>query len=249
MRRRIPQPRLTRCLGAVGVAMLACTSSEQSPARSVRVVVEEAAAAADSLRDTGSLVVAARDSVAIATALETRTDGTYLPELLDQRDGWSYRWPDRRLEPLRIWIEPSRQPSYRPEFARAVEESFNDWAHIGLPLLFTFVRDSARAEVQVTWVDRFEERMTGRTRWRHDQHGWIIDGSIEMALHLPDGSPVVLDGVRAISLHEVGHLVGLDHPSDHTSVMAPEVLVTAMNEADRRTARLIYDLPPGRLRP
>jgi predicted Zn-dependent protease len=60
---------------------------------------------------------------------------------------------------------------------------------------------------------------------------------------------VVLDGVRAIALHEVGHLVGLDHPTDQTSVMAAQVLVTQINEADRRTARLIYDLPPGRLLP
>jgi hypothetical protein len=193
--------------------------------------------------------VAVRDPLAIATALETRTEGSYLPELLEMREGWSYRWPDRRLDPMRVWIEPSAHPQYQPEFVQAVEASFNDWALIGLPFLFTFVRDSSRAEVHVTWVDRFEERMTGRTLWRHDQHGWITGGSIEIALNLPDGRPVVLDGVRAIALHEVGHLVGLDHPTDQTSVMAAQVLVTQINEADRRTARLIYDLPPGRLLP
>lgn len=199
--------------------------------------------------DTSSLDAPERDPAAIASALETRTIDTYLPELLEMRSGWSYRWPDRHLEPMRVWIEPSALPGYRSEFARAVEASFNDWASIGLPFIFTFVRDSARAEVHVTWVGRFEERMTGRTLWRHDRHGWIVGGSIELALHLPDGRPVVLDGVRAIALHEVGHLVGLDHPSDETSVMASQVFVTQMNEADRRTARLIYDLPPGRLRP
>lgn len=193
--------------------------------------------------------VAVRDSLAIATALETRTEGSYLPELLEMREGWSYRWPDRRVDPMRVWIEPSAHPQYQPEFVQAVEASFNDWALIGLPFRFTFVRDSSRAEVHVTWVDHFEERMTGRTLWRHDQHGWITGGSIEIALNLPDGRPVVLDGVRAIALHEVGHLVGLDHPADQTSVMAAQVLVTQMNEADRRTARLIYDLPPGRLLP
>ncbi len=230
-------------------AAVACAPDEPPASRTSHVVVEESAPQSLGELDTSSLGAPTRDPAAIALALETRTLDTYLPELLEMRSGWSYRWPDRRLEPMRVWIEPSPLPNYRSEFARAVEASFNDWANIGLPFLFTFVRDSARAEVHVTWVDRFEGRMTGRTLWRHDQHGWIVGGSIELALHLPDGRPVVLDGVRAIALHEVGHLVGLDHPSDETSVMAAQVFVTQMNEADRRTARLIYDLPPGRLLP
>lgn len=234
---------------AAAAVLLACGPGDAPAPRSTHVVVEEAAPAAYGELDSSSLGAPERDPIAIATALETRTEGSYLPELLDMRDGWSYRWSDRRLEPMRVWIEPSTLAGYESDFARAVEASFNDWALIGLPFLFTFVRDSARAEVHVTWVDRFEGRMTGRTLWRHDQHGWITGGAIELALKLPDGRPVVLDGVRAIALHEVGHLVGLDHTSDHTSVMAAQVFVTQMSEADRRTARLIYDLPPGRIRP
>jgi len=238
-----------RALLAASFAILACAPADAPASRSSHVVVEESLPVAYRELDSSSLVAPERDPLAIATALETRTEGGYLPELLEMREGWSYRWPDRRLEPMRVWIESSAHTQYRPEFARAVEASFNDWALIGLPFLFTFVRDSTRAEVHVTWVDRFQGRMTGRTLWRHDQHGWITSGSIEIALNLPDGRPVVLDGVRAIALHEVGHLVGLDHPTDQTSVMAAQVLVTQMNEADRRTARLIYDLPPGRLLP
>jgi predicted Zn-dependent protease len=56
------------------------------------------------------------------------------------------------------------------------------------------------------------------------------------------------DGVQAIARHEVGHLIGLDHTSDATSIMAPHVVVTELSDADRRTARLVYDLPAGQLR-
>lgn len=223
-----------------GFVALACTPGEPPASSSTHIVVEDAPSA---------LAGPERDPIAITTALETRSEGTYLLELLELRDGWSYRWPDRRLEPMRVWIQPSSLEGYQPSFVRAVEASFSDWALIGLPFRFTFVRDSTRAEVHVTWVDRFEARMTGRTLWRHDQHGWITRGSLELALKLPDGRPVTMDGVRAIALHEVGHLIGLDHPADQTSVMAAQVFVTQTNEADRRTARLIYDLPPGRLRP
>ena len=230
-------------------ALSACDGAKSDESRATHIVVEESPALlAGELLDSVS-AAPDRDPLLIANALETRTDGTYLHELLEMRAGWSYRWPDRRLEPMRVWIEPSSSVAYNTDYARAVEAAFHTWAGIGLPFVFTFVRDSSRAEVHVTWVERFEERMTGRTLWRHDQHGWIISGSIELALHLPDGRRVNEDGVRAIALHEVGHLIGLDHPSDQTSVMAAQVFVTQMNEADRRSARLIYDLPPGRLLP
>lgn len=223
--------------------------SDNSASRTRHVVVEESAPAAFGALEATGTPPPDRDPIAITEALETRGLDTYLPELLEMRDGWSYRWRDRSLEPMRVWIEASPLPNYHADFAREVERAFDAWAGIGLPFVFTFVRDSARAEVHVTWVDRFEGRMTGRTLWRHDEHGWITGGAIELALHLPDGRPVVREGVRAVALHEVGHLVGLDHPADESSVMSAQVFVTEMSEADRRTARLVYALPPGRLRP
>jgi hypothetical protein len=90
--------------------------------------------------------------------------------------------------------------------------------------------------------------MTGRTHRRNDADGWIVGARIELALHLPDGRRVTGDGVQAIARHEVGHLIGLDHTGDATSIMAPHVVVTALSDADRRTARLVYDLPAGQLR-
>ena len=185
----------------------------------------------------------------IAYALETRSAGTYLPELLDAHSGWNYRWPDRRGEPMRIWVQdPRDNAAYDPSWATVVRESFSVWDGLGLPLTFTFTADSARAEVHVTWVDRFTERMTGVTQWRNDANGWIVGASIRIALHLPDGRRVTRDGVQAIARHEVGHLIGLDHTADTTSIMAPQVYVTELSEADRRTARLVYALPAGKLR-
>jgi hypothetical protein len=244
-----------RLAGLAWLAVAACGVPDaripeaKGPANTRHVVIEESAPAAYGAMEASGSPAPDRDPVAITEALETRTDGTYLHELLDLRDGWSYRWRERTLEPMRVWIEPSPLPGFQPEFAREVEQAFEAWARIGLPFVFTYVRDSARAEVHVTWVDRFEGRMTGRTRWRHDEHGWITAADLQLALHLPDGRPVVQDGVRAVALHEVGHLIGLDHPQDDSSVMSAQVFVTEMSEADRRTARLIYDLPPGRLLP
>src|SRR5690606_15595082 len=82
-----------------------------------------------------------RDPVAIADALEARSIGTYLPELLEMRDGWNFRWRDRSMEPMRVWIQRSSLDGYQPEFALEVEQAFEAWARIGLPFLFTYVRD------------------------------------------------------------------------------------------------------------
>lgn len=190
-----------------------------------------------------------RDSFRIAFTLDARGHVTYVPELLDAHDGWNYRWPDRRSAPMRIWVQEQARTGWEPEYTTLVREAFSVWGDLGLPFLLTFTTDSARAEIHVTWVDRFTERMTGRTLWQHDRHGWIVGGNIQLALHLPDGRPVTREGVRAIARHEVGHLIGLDHVADTTSIMAPQVFVEELNETDRRTAQLVYDLPPGRIRP
>src|SRR5690606_32811771 len=137
---------------------------------------------------------------------------------------------------------------FDPASPALVRDAFTAWTDAGVPIALTFTPDSARAEIHVTWVDRFESQMTGRTRWAHDQHGWIVGGNIQLAIHQPDGPRVDPDAVRAIARHEVGHLLGLDHTADAANIMAARITVPELSEADRATARLVYQLPPGSLK-
>jgi hypothetical protein len=129
-----------------------------------------------------------------------------------------------------------------------VRRAFVEWSEVGIPVPFIFVVDSAMADVRVTWVDKFSETISGKTLWAHDENWWIIDANIQLAVHHHSGDVLDSTSIRAIAMHEVGHLLGLDHTTDTTSIMAPKVRVRDLSEADRATAQLLYRLPAGRLR-
>lgn len=189
-----------------------------------------------------------RDPDEIRTTLRAYAGETYIGELLAERDSMNFRWPDRTRDPLRVWIQPSTLAHFTPAHLGIVRDAFDPWMSTGIPVAIDFVEDSARAEMLVTWVERYESRTTGRTRWVRDQHGWITGAGIELALAQPDGRLLDSAAVRAIARHEIGHLLGLSHTRDEANIMSARVRVTELSEADRNTVRLVYKLPPGSLR-
>lgn len=175
--------------------------------------------------------------------------GTYIGDILTARDSSLSRWPDRNGVPLTVWIQPkARYDDFTTNFVARVRQAFLEWGTLNLPVRFAFVDDSADADVHVTWIDRFKEPISGRTRWSRDDDWWITDANIILAVHHNQGEVLDEDSMRAMALHEIGHLLGLDHTRDSMSVMAPKVRVRQLSDADRATARLLYALPAGPLR-
>ncbi|MGH7711687.1 MAG: matrixin family metalloprotease [Gemmatimonadaceae bacterium] len=184
----------------------------------------------------------------ILRRVRERAGGTFIDDVIAAHDSALARWPDRLVNPLRVWVQnAARLADWSEERNMIVRQAFSDWSETGLPLSFTFVVDSAMADVHVTWTDRFTESISGKTLWAHNDGWWIVDASIQLAVHHRDGAALDLDATRAIALHEVGHLIGLDHTRDTTSIMTPRVRVKDLSTADRSTAYLLYSLPPGPL--
>jgi hypothetical protein len=192
---------------------------------------------------------AARARASVRQQLAERGEGTYINEMLAERDSALARWPDRQGAPLAIWIQPSSDvPDWRSEYATRVRDAFLSWDALDLPVSFAFTSDSATADIHVSFIDHFEEPISGRTKWARDDDWWIIDADIVLAVHHRSGNVLDDEAMKAMALHEVGHLLGLDHTDDVTSIMAPRVRVRSLSSADRATVRLLYTLPPGGIR-
>ena len=172
--------------------------------------------------------------------------GTYIAEILRARDSALARWRDRNGAPLRVWIQStSKVDDWHKPYVTEVENAFMAWDTLRLPVRFKIVGDSAKADVHVTFIDRFKEPISGRTRWARDENYWITDASITLAVHHRTGEILEDDAMHAMALHEIGHLLGLDHTIDPSSVMASKVRVRSLSSADRATARLLYSVPAG----
>jgi hypothetical protein len=173
---------------------------------------------------------------------------TYINEILEERDSSLARWPERPDNPPRVWIGNGDDlMDWDSTHLRRVRDAFDEWALVGIPVRFSFATDSAHADVHVTWIDHFTGPMHGQTTWTRDEDWWIVNGTITIALHRNTGEELGGSAITAIALHEVGHLLGLVHTMDTTSIMAPHVRVYSLSAADRATLSLLYSLPAGSL--
>ena len=192
-------------------------------------------------------------AVAAATRqrITERGYGTYIGEILAQQDSALARWPDDSGTPIRIWVQPaSSVEGWTPQFTQYGVDAFLAWQQVGLPIRFAFVSDSAAADAQLVWVDRLEPApRIGSTLRMNDPRGLVVRGLISVATHGSDGRVLGETVIRTTALHEVGHLIGLNHTADTTSIMAAELSEShLLSASDKATALLLYDLPPGSLK-
>ncbi|HYK82410.1 MAG TPA: matrixin family metalloprotease [Gemmatimonadales bacterium] len=174
---------------------------------------------------------------------------TYLNEIVAaSQDSVLHRWDNRILRPVRVYLPPGTVANFQPVFLDAVRRAFQRWEDAGVPVRFNLDADTTDAEVRFRWRIQFESERTGQTEVQWDQDGHLLSGVVTLATFDPKGQPLTVDDMRVVALHEIGHLIGLDHSPDSSDVMFATTKARDLSARDIQTALLLYQLAPGSLR-
>ena len=171
---------------------------------------------------------------------------TYLGHGLAEVDSVLRRWEDRTVRRLtyHVGANPAAVPGQGLELA--VRRAFDRWERVGaIPVTFQRIRDSTLAEVHVHWIRSFQINRSGQADVYWDSDGWIRKATLTLATHAINGRPTGSDILYTVALHEIGHLLGLVHSDQPGDLMYPVTTASDLTARDRRSARLLYALPPG----
>ena len=184
----------------------------------------------------------------IRQRIRDASSSTYLGETLAQTDSMLRRWPDDRIgHPIRVAVLRQDVRGFRDEFAGNVVWAISRWDGV-MPVGVIPTGDDATADVVVTWVASLDSNRTGRTDLTWDGNGNIHKATVVLATHNPEGQLLDERRIGALALHEIGHALGLGHSSSRGDALYPIAMSRDLSDRDRRTAQLLYDLPPGSIR-
>jgi hypothetical protein len=222
------------------------------PLEAVRVGAPGSARGLDPVATPGGAAIAGRPIGDRSARLETRRrlarsgPGTYIDSLFTTADSLVRRWPELGGGALEVAVILPRGVGGRAvELDRAVRIALDRWQQLPLGIRFATGADTARADIVVRSIQRFEIDRAGQATIEHGRDGVIRRAVATLALEAPDGRPLSEVELAMVATHELGHALGLPHSDRPSDVMYPTAQVNGVSARDRATAQLLYSLAPG----
>lgn len=175
------------------------------------------------------------------------------------------RWPADHL-PLKVFIQKGDGiPRYKPNFYQIAQRACEEWTTAtNGAVQFKLVENSDESDIQIEWVeycrDLGHDKADGLTQLYYDGLGNIKSAHVYLATTMPNR---YLQGkqdnhtMRATTLHELGHALGLSHSPRSNDIMyfqnhsRQRIMVqgiipiniplpAGISENDRRRATMLY---------
>jgi hypothetical protein len=151
------------------------------------------------------------------------------------------RWDETFDHPIRVRVENAPAiDGWSAADTAIVRGAFEAWERNGIPVRFT-LDSSVDADVVVRWVDHFAGPMSGWTTVNWDEIGNIHHSNVQLALNTPTGRRLTQPERLLLATHEFGHVLGLGHSTDSTSIMAAVIYARDVGPLDVQSVSRLYN--------
>ena len=176
-------------------------------------------------------------------------DGTYLAEATIKG---VKRWTKDKM-PLKVFIASGEKvANYSDEYKKILKESFMQWQEKTEQLVrFEFIDDATKSDIECYWTDDPDRVLF----WGEGGHCATFDAAagrqhceIVFLTQSVAKKPVRSKSMRAFTLHEIGHALGIaghsNNPEDIMYAIATTRKEPGVSDADSKTLKLVYSMKP-----